>query len=81
MFKLRSARVHRSCHMDPFITITCLHCQEDFECQMDSDESSEFTVDCEIDYQSITVKASCMVNSRIFRYPSVEGWGRSEWKN
>ena len=40
-----------------FITITCPHCQEDFGCQLDCDESSEFIVDCEICCRPMTVKA------------------------
>ena len=43
--------------MGTFITITCPHCQEDFECQLDCDESSEFIVDCEICCRPMTVKA------------------------
>jgi len=40
-----------------FITITCPHCDEEFDCQLDSDESSEFIVDCEICCRPMTVKA------------------------
>ena len=43
--------------MGMFITITCPHCQEDFEYQLDTDESSEFIVDCEICCRPMTVNA------------------------
>jgi hypothetical protein len=42
--------------MGMFITITCPHCQQDFDCQMDADGSSEFIVDCEICCRPMTVQ-------------------------
>ena len=43
--------------MGNFITITCPHCQENFDCQLDCAESSEFIVDCEICCRPMTIKA------------------------
>lgn len=40
-----------------FITITCPHCDEEFEYQLDTDETSEFIVDCENCCRPMTVKA------------------------
>ena len=39
------------------VIITCPHCQEEFEYQLDADESSEFIIDCEICCRPMTIKA------------------------
>ena len=42
--------------MGTFVTITCPQCREDFDYQLDADESSEFIVDCEICCRPMNVK-------------------------